>query len=86
MTPAYLTPAHLKRRPTRRDLKRAIDVLVAVTGLIALAPLFALIAVAVWLEDFRSPLYPAPRVARGAAAHSGCSNSVVWWRAHPHPA
>src|SRR5438552_15194914 len=46
-------------------MKRALDVLVSGSALILLSPLLLIVAVAVWLQDFRSPFYIAPRVARG---------------------
>jgi lipopolysaccharide/colanic/teichoic acid biosynthesis glycosyltransferase len=46
-------------------VKRAIDVFAALAGLAVLAPALALIALAVWLEDCRSPWYRGKRVARG---------------------
>jgi lipopolysaccharide/colanic/teichoic acid biosynthesis glycosyltransferase len=46
-------------------VKRIFDFLVAFLALLILAPLLALIAVAVWLEDGRSPWFRGVRVARG---------------------
>jgi lipopolysaccharide/colanic/teichoic acid biosynthesis glycosyltransferase len=46
-------------------MKRAIDFAAALCGLLVLAPLLGLIALAIWLEDRHSPLFVAPRVARG---------------------
>lgn len=43
-------------------MKRALDVVVAGFGLLVLAPVLALAAVAVWLEDRCDPLYRAVRV------------------------
>jgi lipopolysaccharide/colanic/teichoic acid biosynthesis glycosyltransferase len=43
-------------------MKRAFDVIASGAGLLALSPLFAVIALAVWLQDRRSPVYVAPRV------------------------
>jgi len=45
--------------------KRAFDLIVAATSLLLLSPLLFVVAVAIWLQDFRSPLYVAPRVAKG---------------------
>jgi lipopolysaccharide/colanic/teichoic acid biosynthesis glycosyltransferase len=45
--------------------KRALDLLVALVGLMTLSPLLLVLGVAIWLQDFRSPLYVAPRVGRG---------------------
>ena len=50
----------------KRDaLKRAFDVVAALCGLILLLPLLVLIALAVWLEDRRSPWFRGMRVGRG---------------------
>lgn len=46
-------------------MKRALDFTLALAGLLALAPALALIAAAVWLEDFRSPFFPGRRVGMG---------------------
>jgi lipopolysaccharide/colanic/teichoic acid biosynthesis glycosyltransferase len=46
-------------------MKRAFDITGSLFGLILLAPLFALIAIAVWFEDHRSPWFQGTRVARG---------------------
>lgn len=45
-------------------MKRAVDILAALLGLIILMPLFAPIAMLVWLQDFHSPLYIASRVGK----------------------
>lgn len=42
--------------------KRCLDLVVASVALVLLAPLLALIALAVWLEDFASPLFTQVRV------------------------
>ncbi len=46
-------------------LKRLIDLVVSISALLLLWPLILLFMVLVWLQDFRSPFYIAPRVARG---------------------
>jgi lipopolysaccharide/colanic/teichoic acid biosynthesis glycosyltransferase/nucleoside-diphosphate-sugar epimerase len=46
-------------------IKRAMDLVLAIGGLTLLAPVMALIAVAIWLEDFGAPLYAGARIARG---------------------
>lgn len=46
-------------------MKRLLDIMAALTGLMLLAPLLILIAILIWAEDRRSPLYLARRVARG---------------------
>jgi lipopolysaccharide/colanic/teichoic acid biosynthesis glycosyltransferase len=48
-------------------LKRAFDVLLAGSGLVVSAPLWALIAVAIKLEDGGSVMFPQSRVGRGGA-------------------
>jgi lipopolysaccharide/colanic/teichoic acid biosynthesis glycosyltransferase len=47
------------------SFKRAFDFLAALCGLAALSPLLGLIALAVWLEDRRSPWFRGVRVGRG---------------------
>jgi lipopolysaccharide/colanic/teichoic acid biosynthesis glycosyltransferase len=42
-----------------------LDLVVSGGALLLLSPLLLMVAVAVWLQDFRSPFYVAPRVARG---------------------
>lgn len=49
-------------------LKRAIDVLVSVAGLIVTAPILIGFAVLVWLQDLHSPLYVAKRVGLNGRA------------------
>lgn len=46
-------------------MKRTFDFLIALLALTLLAPLLALIAAAIWLDDRHSPLFLARRVARG---------------------
>lgn len=46
-------------------LKRAFDILVAALGLLVFSPLLLLVMLATWLQDFASPFYIAPRMARG---------------------
>jgi lipopolysaccharide/colanic/teichoic acid biosynthesis glycosyltransferase len=45
--------------------RRAIDILGAATGLLVMSPILLVILFLVWLQDFRSPLYIAQRVACG---------------------
>lgn len=49
----------------RSFLKRTLDVAAALSGLIVLLPLLVLIALAVWLEDRRSPWFRGVRVGCG---------------------
>lgn len=46
-------------------MKRAVDLAVSLAGLALLAPLLALIAVLVWVQDSHSPWFRGVRVARG---------------------
>jgi lipopolysaccharide/colanic/teichoic acid biosynthesis glycosyltransferase len=45
-------------------MKRAFDVALSTCGLIALAPLFAIILILVWCQDWANPLYLGERVGR----------------------
>jgi undecaprenyl phosphate N,N'-diacetylbacillosamine 1-phosphate transferase len=47
--------------------KRILDVCLAASACIAFAPLVAVIAVAIWLEDGGSPFFTQTRVGRGRA-------------------
>lgn len=44
--------------------KRAIDLIVAILGLTILSPILIVVAIAIWLQDFHSPFYVAPRAGR----------------------
>ena len=46
-------------------MKRAFDFIVALAGLIVASPVLIVVMIAIWLHDFRSPFYIAPRMARG---------------------
>ena len=46
-------------------LKRIVDAIVSAIGLIISSPVLLFFAVAVWLQDFRSPFYIADRVGNG---------------------
>jgi lipopolysaccharide/colanic/teichoic acid biosynthesis glycosyltransferase len=46
-------------------MKRAIDVFVAGVSLIVLSPLLAVLSLAIYLQDYHSPFYIAPRMGRG---------------------
>lgn len=46
-------------------LKRAFDILIASGGLLLFSPLLLAVMLAIWLQDFASPFYIAPRMARG---------------------
>ena len=43
-------------------LKRGLDIVVSSLGLVVTSPVLLLFAIAVWLQDFRSPFYIAQRV------------------------
>ncbi len=49
-------------------MKRALDITVSLVGLMAASPLLLLVMAAIWLSDFHSPFYIAPRVARGGGS------------------
>lgn len=46
-------------------MKRTFDILIALIGLAVSSLVIVPVAVAVWLQDFKSPFYLGPRVARG---------------------
>ena len=46
-------------------LKRAFDIVAALAGLLLFSPLLVVVALAIWVQDRRSPFYIAPRAARG---------------------
>jgi lipopolysaccharide/colanic/teichoic acid biosynthesis glycosyltransferase len=46
-------------------MKRAFDIALSIIGLAALSPALAVVAAAIWLQDFHSPFYIARRVSRG---------------------
>jgi lipopolysaccharide/colanic/teichoic acid biosynthesis glycosyltransferase len=46
-------------------VKRGFDAVVALLGLIVSCVITIPVAVAIWLQDFKSPFYLGPRVARG---------------------
>src|SRR5207248_2883956 len=48
-------------------IKRLFDVTLSASALLALSPVLAVLAAAVWVQDRRSPFYVAPRVGRGGA-------------------
>jgi len=45
--------------------KRLFDIVASFFGLILTSPILAPVMIAVWLQDFHSPFYIAPRVGRG---------------------
>ena len=46
-------------------IKRAFDILAASIGLLVFSPLLIAVMLAVWIQDWRSPFYIAPRAACG---------------------
>lgn len=46
-------------------MKRLFDLTFAAIGLLALSPILVFVSFLVWSQDFRSPLYLAPRVGKG---------------------
>lgn len=46
-------------------MKRTLDIVVAVAGLVLLSPLLVVLAIAIYLQDYHSPFYIANRVGRG---------------------
>lgn len=45
-------------------MKRFFDILVSLTGLIVFSPIIIPVLILVWLQDFHSPFYIAPRVGK----------------------
>jgi lipopolysaccharide/colanic/teichoic acid biosynthesis glycosyltransferase len=46
-------------------MKRALDMLVSGVGLLLLSPVLAVLAIAIYLQDYHSPFYVATRVGKG---------------------
>jgi lipopolysaccharide/colanic/teichoic acid biosynthesis glycosyltransferase len=46
-------------------MKRALDFTAALLGLVLLSPLLVILSIAIWLQDYHSPFYIAPRMGRG---------------------
>jgi lipopolysaccharide/colanic/teichoic acid biosynthesis glycosyltransferase len=46
-------------------MKRILDTCAALAGLTVASPLLLIITIVIWLQDFHSPFYVAPRMARG---------------------
>ena len=46
-------------------MKRLLDVTAALFGLVLLSPLLLILSIAIWLQDYHSPFYIAPRMGRG---------------------
>jgi lipopolysaccharide/colanic/teichoic acid biosynthesis glycosyltransferase len=47
-------------------VKRAFDIIVSFVGLLICSPIIIPVLFAVWLQDYRSPFYIAPRVGKSA--------------------
>lgn len=45
-------------------MKRLVDIVISLIGLLISAPLLLPVIVIIWLQDFRSPFYIAPRVGK----------------------
>ncbi len=46
-------------------MKRLFDIVASLIGLVALSPILLIFMLLIWLQDFHSPFYIAPRVAKG---------------------
>ena len=46
-------------------MKRLLDMVAAAFGLVLLSPLLVILSIAIWLQDYHSPFYVAPRMGRG---------------------
>ena len=46
-------------------MKRLLDLTAAIVGLVLLSPLLLVLSIAIWLQDYHSPFYIAPRMGRG---------------------
>jgi lipopolysaccharide/colanic/teichoic acid biosynthesis glycosyltransferase len=46
-------------------MKRLLDISAAAIGLTLLSPLLLVLSIAIWLQDYHSPFYIAPRMGRG---------------------
>jgi lipopolysaccharide/colanic/teichoic acid biosynthesis glycosyltransferase len=51
-------------------MKRLMDISVALMGLIVLSPILCVVMVLIWLQDFQSPFYIAPRVGKNGKLFS----------------
>ena len=46
-------------------MKRFLDFIISLSGLVVASPILIPVAILVWLQDFKSPFYIAPRVGKG---------------------
>lgn len=51
--------------PTTNRVKRGVDVVASTLGLLLLSPILLIFSTLIWLQDWHSPLYIAPRVGKG---------------------
>jgi len=59
-------------------MKRVLDIVGSLLGLAVLSPFLAVVMILVWLQDFHSPLYVAPRVGKdGRIFHTIKLRSMV---------
>lgn len=65
MSPQKCGRSRSRKRSGPILMKRLFDIVCSFAGLVLVAPLLALAAGAVWLEDRRSPFFFGTRVARG---------------------
>lgn len=54
-------------------MERIFDILISLAGLIPLYPILVVFLVPIWLQDFHSPFYIAPRVAKAFKMVKLCS-------------
>ncbi|NGZ29496.1 MAG: sugar transferase, partial [Magnetococcales bacterium] len=47
-------------------LKRMLDIVISFFGLLVLSPVLLPIIILIWMQDYHSPFYLAPRMARGS--------------------
>lgn len=59
-----IAAAHPASDAESRGLKRTVDLLASVAGLLILSPVLLLCGLLIWLEDRHNPLYVAPRIGR----------------------
>lgn len=45
-------------------MKRILDILISFLGLLAMSPILLIVMLLIWLQDFHSPFYIAPRVGK----------------------
>jgi len=65
---AVSLPGALARGSRGALAKRILDLVTSFSGLLLLSPLLIVVCVLIWLQDWHSPFYVAPRVASGGGA------------------